>query len=126
MSVQIKVDAEAVDLLYKYCKKSPAEIPPVLTRLLREWVKKTAYKWYQDPSLIPKMPDIPESRMTSVGINHEWGKTFKNTIKKMNLKEGIDIVEEKLASILLVAYIKTYKVEEKGKWYRSKNWGSPG
>lgn len=126
MSVEIKVDSEAVNSLYKYCMKSPAEIPPVLTRILRKWCKKTAGKWYRNPSLIPKMPNIPESRMTGVGINVMWGKEFRETIKKMNQKEGIDIIPEKLASMLLVEYIKTYKVEEKGKWYRSRNWGNPG
>lgn len=124
--IQIKVDSEAVDLLYKYCNKSPAEVPLVMTRLLREWVKMGAKKWYRNPELIPNMPPIPESRMTTVGVSSIWGRSFKNTIKEMNKKDGIDIHEDKLASILLAAYIKVYNIKGKGSWYKARKWGNPG
>jgi len=127
MAIQIKVDSEALNDLYKYCMRSPAEVPPVMARLLREWVKTTARKWYKNPSLIPRMPGIPGSRMTSVGIETNVGNLFRNTIKLMNAKLDPDketIMEEKLASMLLVAYIRTYKIREKGN--SGVKWGSPG
>ncbi len=132
MVIQIKVDSEAVDLLYKYCRKTPVEMIPLVTRLVREWCKLAAPKWYNDYKRIPAMPPIPESRQTSVGIPVEWGNKYKDDIKRINdkwEKEGKTfnrIQMDELTSILLVAYIKRYKVKEKAEWYRARNWGNPG
>jgi hypothetical protein len=120
--IEIKVDSEALNDLYQYCRKSPAQTPLVMARLVREWYKQTARKWAENPSSIPRMPDIPEKRMTSIGINSAVGRAFKETVERLNRRIDPDIdtiAEEKLASMLLVAYIITFKARQKAKTYDS-------
>jgi hypothetical protein len=130
MAIQIKIDSEAMNMLYRYCYRSPAEVPVVMQRILREWCKMGAKKWYKDRNSIPKMPDIPESRMTAVGINTDIGKLFKNTVKAINQKhcpDGGEVVnEEKLASLLLASFIKVYNVKHLARNDVGLKWGNPG
>jgi len=124
MVIQIEIDSEALEPLYKYCRKTPAEVPLVMQRILRDWVKMTARRWYKDKILIPRMPEIPESRMTSVGINTDIGNLYKNTIKIMNAKFGAELIHEgKLASLLLASFVKVYNLKEVAKTSRLK-WGT--
>lgn len=84
MSYDIKMQDSVVQKLHTYCEKSTAEIEKVFDRILKTWLNPNIQKKLaKDEEMQSKMqamgekfrPD--ESEITGIGIDHDYGKTFK-------------------------------------------------
>ena len=114
--MEIEVDQEAVHVVGKYCRKTPAEVPIIFERIAKEWYMRAANDWFRDKSLIPKERKIPEKRITKVGISKRTAMNYKIVLKKLGLNEAF------LTSWLAWMFINAFKLKQKGEASHIKKW----
>ena len=118
MSGYIRIRNKEFDLLDKYCniKVRPAQLPLVMSRIVRPWVTRGAAAWARDPKLIPKFEKIPEKELTTVEISEDHARWFKNTCSRMETKFDIRINPDEVATFLVGIFCKAYDLVERNKY----------
>ena len=114
----LRIHQDDFDLLDKYCnvKIRPAELALVMDRIIRPWTTQAAPAWARNPRLIPQLPKVPECKRATVPCNTDHAKFFRNTVEKLNMKFGIQLDPDEVASWLTRMFCKTYEIAEKNKY----------
>ena len=97
--------------LDKYCLKTPAELPAVISRIARDFY----VRHKENIKNIPKnLMKIPEDNLTKVMTAGFIARDFKECCKLYNLPEAETL------SYLTIIFIKKFKIESKSKHQRQK------